>query len=1248
MFIPNTVQMPLPVAKVLNQLFDQLYQSTTSTSALNYSAALGSIANSYPEIWSETVLLQFDSLSPSTDAHKWVCLLTHLSSLQRFNVPELVDLCVTSIHSVDIDIRRASSLALRSLSQPELVISTLLSSLELHSVNFQIFDLLISLDTSSMSDEVLTYLIYLLTEESDLVLSQYLSSVCQTIVKVIEKKSSSPANIVTLWELVSPLCWSQALISSSTSAFLSDVVRASSALLCVLPSPPPPALHSVQTALMRAAIHARSHDQLVAVIGAIHILLSTKKLFYDDETVSSFVPILIDLGIAMGLAWTGSVQQCMLSLWADMSDRGISFLVHRLHATKLSLGDQFVCLTFLTATGKRSHDSLLDSIVASRPGEAFIRAALLDLIISSCASSVPVLDWVLAQCTMKDATSTPSSLRHYWFDNTPPSICTGPSLLNVQEKAQLCLPVLKSCRGFQDRLVVALRRMPVEGLDVLLANLDPVSDSSLSGEIAAWEFIRFDGCNGNLLARIFPQDPSFVQSVCETSLRVLKKLEKEMILNAFSLFSKTIEYLPDSFGEQILTECFTHHESMLIKYEPAEEIYFALGECIGTFSKSKFPEFLRIQTFLLKKKNRIFYSNETFWFCVSRIALGVSARIGGAQITPIFKPVYIDPCLLTLVEGNGIALVCTLRALCEIFESNPAPPGVIDAVLNVRGDVGPHALRALAAVADASATVAPEAYARGIQLALQYVATDQTVTSKALVALLRHSQDAWLSLGELSRAAQLAGLNGSDPHLRRLYLEVLIEMPVPSNLPVGISQLEYLLSLVPRLRDPATRQLAQPFWDKHMQVVPETYLPCLLTPNLLSPFTILAVQSCVTDACVESSVYLLELLNEIFSAQGSHIDSIEAARLTNLMIQRADNHVSVPVRRKILECVHTLSALHLDSTLKGLMTRESFTEGHVSTIKSILKVRRLCVGFLNFVGGLMVADNDPLAIQASRALLIAFEEAAPVVRKHAAVLFGTVWLFGTVHPAEEVALMEAWSKCVNDHSTFFQSETNASDLAFFLIPFAPRSLPLLTLLVPCVSAPVGAQIRDLWSNNLKISPHALSCLRALQARDPQLITPEIRSQVITYLSNDPTEGISNAIHLLEAIPNNLAMTLIKRIFDNETFSVFLTKVVPDTDLKVEISIRAYLSPSDSSLPNISYGILEWKSVLARYFDPLVSLSLPMVMEGAANASISIANKCSRFDRKHIIESILSVLKIHSLNEETRQRLVGSLGNLVFI
>ena len=1217
--------------KVVEHLLACLCSAGNPAAVASFSDSLAKVARVYPSTWSSATLEEFRKLNQASDQGRWIRLLSHISHLsvpvESEEIESISDMCITSVHSVDLNIRRASVSALVSIGRvhAKLVLTKLLLSLETHSVNFEIFEVLSLLCASKQDlDRILSLIKRLFLEEAELVLSQYLGAVCQTVAQVcfwsvrdcLANDSLDPIGnllreqrvasgllqplLCEMWELVSPLCWSKNLLAD---AALYDVVRASVSLIAVLPDSAcsSSAVHSIQTSLLRLAIHARTSHQLTCSIESIRILAIAGKMMEDEETVGAIVPILIDLGIGINplsflVKPVGPVQLAMQRLWQDMSSRGVTFLVNRIgHSHKLSLADRLVTLHYLEmgVQSRKRAGSLMDSLVScldhlcqvslkniSAEAEPLIHYALLQLIKQVLGSSltVPCWDYLLALCVLVDPSSAPSSLRSYWFSApTPSEQLSGPSMAGVRTLARWLLleefSLSPSSPVLSQRLVECMQQFPRTGMASLVrafvnTELVPLVNETRSGEVFAWAILsaqfnattceeeKLDSHLLQSLIRLLHSQlvgfeippiisnkptalllqsvlsvgpPRFVETVARTLLS-----RRVVCAASICLFQDCVDFLADSVGEEIFRATITACEKELAAMDVAP----ALGDCVGQFAHRRFPEFVRILNGLRNRRKAgvfgLLFSGgsqqvtDDVCVVIARFALGRSMEVCQhipGEIAPILNSVYLDPCLETLKAPSPPPqlLRATLISVGRFFACSP-PIGTLECnefltwllplCLSTDITIARSSLLAVASVAKAAPSVSLKNFDQTVQFAISVlvhgVVSFSTVdismyadridaVASTLIAVFRHAP-VWPGLSRLAQSTQLAGINGPLPILRLLVLEVFAKVSLAqcksiegnlrlcdcpevrqtSSLHVCGSWLEAVLVVVPRVRDPVTCEVAVGVLVALTGQMPVAltsvfglaqYFSPLLPSSLLPLFTLLCVRLS-SDACHDSALFVLELLNLVLAQRGSAIPPAESSRITARMFAQAEKHGTVAMQ--LQECIHTLSSVHLNSTLSELiasaiqvesqaaagLAKIVFSESQISVIQSIVKVRKMCIGFVNFMSDLMnnsevgnsggLVSRESLAAAAALAVGLSVPDSRvhAIVQKYAAVVLGTILIFPNPKDQLLQAFYSSFPSAPPDTNSipaiiaWFKTmpHTAASELANFLIPFLARKL----------------------------------------------------------------------------------------------------------------------------------------------------------------------------------------------------------------
>ena len=1269
--------------RVFDYLVAGLYESD------DYSESLSKLAAEYPFVWVETLLANFSVLNQADDSKKWIKLLLQISA--NVDDIEIVDLCVTSIHSVNVNIRKASVCALTQIGS-QIALSPLLVSLELFTVNLEVFAVLGAF-AGPLSPQILEFLLGLFTRDPELVMSQYLGAICDCVSVLISESSIDPALLVTAWELISPLCWSRSLIASKT--FLFEVIKATCCLCVRVPALEPAAVHSVQTALMRTSVHALTRTQLVLTIEAIHELLKGGKLFHCDETRNIFIPILIDLGITTQIATHAanalntpahdeppSVCTCMLSLWGDMTEDGVAFVLERVVSKKLSVADRTVCLVYLCASSNLGDSvcRVLEILIkqSSAPVESLATHFLLRLIERVGPHSGIVAEFVVDLVPLKAAVSALTSLHA------------------------------------DDQIVGKLLQFPQSGASELFSCLrEKIVSESAAGSLMAFALVT--GCVsdfGRLTALLLPgvnvgpsnvnDKPHFLRSIVlpASPLQFMESMARALLLQVGGIpfFEICIDFLPNATGEEIYLSAISNQTD-----------YMAMGACLGQFAHTKFPEYLRIISRLKPPKNAGFFRNlfanqntineQIRKFNIARISLGESAKKSvrfASEIAPIYQSHYLDPCVETLLHGGEDSSVfCTLTALKNLYSvpgtGLPTPPSLLNAILPLctTSAMCEPALLALAAVISGAQSLSAVHFDQAVQFSLsaltrgvdsfatidtqQYTLRLEAV-SDCIAAAMKHVASPYLGLSRLAQSVQLSGINGPLPVLRILVLQMysrVVHLVHTGTTDGAITAelLETLLVLVPRTRDPVTEELAMHTIERFVPVCGSfTQFFVGVSTNLLPLFVQLCIQLS-SDSCHESAVFILHILNSVLAVRGSEIPSNQSAQLISRMFAHSEKH-SVAIGPNIQECIHTLSLAHLNSTLAELISHP-VGPTQVAVIESLVRVPRMCVGFINYMSDL-INNSSSQQTAAAEALTIAFrvKEVREFASKYSAVICGTILLYerNSQKNSTDCALWDAFIVCIgspttfNDHLDMYmnsQTGQNLTDLANFFVPFmlrtgreqqrkiAAQCLSRISATVPLISVR-DAFLTVLSSNDPSLGNVCLEGLRNLTS----IFTEETLKQIFPHCAVY-TEKCLQIIHAVNAWESTLLDNVSTFIHAYECEPIIYTvisqmckmastdfKKLVDTRIWVEIKIRNAPCLSDVeavATRDLKLTVNDFDTVIRPYFATTPG-------GGPTRAAIQIANE-NPDCRNRILLIVLAAVNRQSQNK-SRDQMIESLGDIV--
>lgn len=1190
--------MSVPVGKVLDHLLESLLRSESEIRTLVLCESISKVAKVYPEEWCGSVCVLFSRLEPSSNQSEWTRLLGHIETIRPFPLMDpnlmgpIIEYGVTSLHSVDSDMRRESMRALRAIASvnPYPVLTKVSFCLKIYSLNDEIIELLNFFAKSTRETASLCKLLQLF----QMLLSEDLkpehiggvaSCVAAASNAVGSMEGSDLRNIcMSLFDKLHPLCWKKNLMSSSA---LFGVYEAVVCIMCSCLAndiqPTDPKWTPIQSGVVRLLVSTRSLSDLVSVLNTVRVMAINECFLTTPESVSSAIPILIDVGISLGPLTLlnpdpPAPAAALLKLFGDMTDKGRDFLIDRVSmASKLSLLDKLVSIIFLHSALSKGHDhesfkssavqidqlvSCIDALCVSS-AEPFLNMAIL-MLLTRCALdmnnfllTVPMIDFVISLAVMDPVSEAPSSLRAYWFSSAQQRSCSqkeangGPSSSLVREYARKTLFDLSTLRNQDAKLVIKQRildalthRLNVCGLFELLTALSNVTNS-ISNHSKCIEILTFalvvlgPDSVGPFLSLFRPglelRDVATFQSVVG-SLEAGERQEIFELLLSKKIFSKCdiltcLHYASEIAGSlsvgaaRAIVHCVQtcDQELMEIMSMKTHLVLSVFGDLITSL---EFPEFQVVQSDLnqlvSKSKSRLIVlmglkKNSTdLVFSIARTALGYAALKYPAEIiSPVLQSQFLDPCVSTLNEalasGSGAAgslpVIVTLESLAQILNSvseylidNAFLNSLMSLILPLvvfHGDgttVPLTALNALKASASVSGrknfSISTKNFDHAIQFSVSVlvhgISTFSTIdtdiykdridaVSNLLVSVLGHSFNKWLGLSRLGQLLSIAGSNSPLPILRavtmRVFAEVSTQILASDDVKKNCMQwIECLVVVIPRTKDPVTicyaETLMNLFVGNPHTAISDILSDIQLVPNqyLFATFQLMLHAS--NDAHHESAVYILQLLNQVMGARAQALSAPETASLVSLMFVSAEKSLAA-LQNEILRCIHTLSSIHLASSLKEIITAVIDSDGNMTdsqqeAIRAIAKEKNLLLEFVNFVVDLInnsaPASDGCLAREpliASKALQLALsvdDSLVPaMVSKFAPELVATALLLHANTNASDLIHQiflnlnvllpscESPERIVSLFAETCQDEKQIETLVNFTIPFLKRN-----------------------------------------------------------------------------------------------------------------------------------------------------------------------------------------------------------------
>jgi hypothetical protein len=716
--------MTVAVSKAINHLFDRLLEENTVVEEANaISESVGNIATAYPTVWCESTKTRLSQIKPSSQQLGWSRMLCVFSTCRPFPVlPDsdlepIVELCTTSIFSVDVGVRTAGLIGLKAIasSNSRIVLAKIAFSLKIYTLNNHVVDLLEYLGTvlnDSVQVKKLLNLIYMLFSEEGAVREDLLGDLACCIAPCC--LPAQQETLSKLSELLTPMCWRKDLVASGSSSLFGLFKAVSSMMTVVPPFGGAGTIHAVQSGVLRLLVHTKNAEELIKALETVKILTTSGNMLVSEEMCNACIPILIDIGIAVGpLALLGAVdtsrtvQRALHEVWLFMSARGTAFILDRAtQASQLSTVDRVVTLVFLnwaiqgnSITAQRADvlvsciDQLcsITGIDASLP---YLSMCVLELVASSCCKipsfllTVPIIDFVIGLAILPKASTEPSTIKTYLFSSSSDVGATGPSQCAVQERAQTVLVLLSEAAGkdslpaLRERsLDTVIKKLPIAGLESLVKTLigigDPIKDTG-GPHLLYWAHVHLE--NPALMAEltklVVPHSTTLskslhapvIESMFEFSLS-RKFLEKTgRVLRAFEISRDVlVPILPDGCGGRTLIQCLQKCDQELVSLAAStmgEEQKFVttLGSLVGRLPFAEFQHVMNEMTaFLGKSRNRLVVlmglkkNSSEIIFAILRAALGfsVSSTTKLSELVPVLHDMYLLPCYETIREIRG-------------------------------------------------------------------------------------------------------------------------------------------------------------------------------------------------------------------------------------------------------------------------------------------------------------------------------------------------------------------------------------------------------------------------------------------------------------------------------------------------------------------------------------------------------------------------------------------------------------------
>ena len=725
--------MSAAVQQVFNRLFDSLVSEATSSSTPPSASSIGKIASVYPQIWCKTTKSRLDALKPSTSPLQWIALLGHISACVPFpcvplsDLEPLIEYSVTSIFSVDERIRVVGFSSLRSIStlSPDAVLAKLAFSLKIYAPNAQVLSLLESLIVVSRENaKRIHQLLLMLLSEEEAVHADLIGSVAECVASAALSATAQAEKqlLADLLEALLPMCWRQDLMNSRS---IFGIFKAVAALLTVLPDRT--ALRSVQSGVMRLLVSTKSEENLKSVIETVKILVSCELFCETDETVSACVPILIDIGIAIGplavLQADGPVPAALALLWRSMTDAGVQFLTIRLMG-ELSVTDKLVSMVYFTAAlaGRRAAGNCaelsaqcIDQLCSQMnpvKAEPYLVSAVLELVKTTGRVSESTVQFLIAAVTNETSDNVPSSIRQYWFSPSSGSGDSGPSKLAVRAQACSVLTILAESAKDGAALILtqvteAMKKFPSSGVDCLVSCLVKVRRGAapLPPEVVVWSHLNCEDravlteLTGSSLDVYLERigDDKFSEQVveCLLSKPVVERLSGGGVMSALAVARSLIRVAPEGAMRRAVLQCLQRSDQDLIRVGSAIVEPFAI--LLGELGKHRFSDFTAIVSemtiFLSKTKHRLIVifglkkNSSELVSCIVRASLGYAAPYcPPAEVTDRL----VSPCLETLKELMSVKSViaptselvaATLGAVERVFQAATAA-AVVSSAMN--------------------------------------------------------------------------------------------------------------------------------------------------------------------------------------------------------------------------------------------------------------------------------------------------------------------------------------------------------------------------------------------------------------------------------------------------------------------------------------------------------------------------------------------------------------------------------------
>ena len=1049
------------VEKVLEHLFSSLTGSSESASRTNVlSASISKIAKEYPQEWCVSLVSQFSRLEPAANKAEWICLLSHISEISPFPsmdaqwLETIIDRSVTSLHSVDQGMRVASFSALRTISSRNAspVLAKVCFSLKIYALNGEILDLLKILteeahDISELEKLLKLYQMLLCDDLHPDHLGRLGTCISQAF---LSGQASELSPIYkSLYEQLFPLCWKQNLMNSSALFGIFEAV------ITIIPNDEISSLASLQNGIVRLLVCTRSVADLVSILGTVRIMASKNQFLVTNESVSSAIPILIDIGISLGplslLSPNPSAAvSALLNLFSDMTEKGRSFLLDRISmASKLSLLDRLVSIIFLShsivpATSAELLVTCIDSLCAKQTQEeAYMNLAILNLLFESAKTvknfqlTVPMVDFVIKLAVMDPVTDSPSSLRQYWFSMKTTSDLEeyGPSSSAVREIARdvlIKLSLEKEGPVLQERVLEKVAELQECGLKHLLKCLPEASISNHPKWVEIFTFVSIVWSDHEADESVVPGSSSKLKfKGFVDSLEVSVKEEIFAFLLSKKMFercdiTKCVEYANLVFPHQtglatrVIMDCVENAEQEILQQimssglTQSQSIDFLsfFGNLISSLSFSEFQTLqVQLNQLILKSRSRLVVfmglkrsSSDLLLFLIARTGLGAF------NFDPLHTLQFLDPCVETLKEvvmdetdgrksnlaPDSLPVIVTLETLAKILSrqieaentylnnlmSLVLPLVVFQGESATGASVPLTSLKAMEVCAKISKvenfSISTKNFQHSIQFAVSVlvhgISSFSTIdtalyadriaaTSTLLISVLSHSFNVWLGLSRLAQLLSAAGTNSPLPILRAVTMEVFAQVARQCLVRKStdcMQWLECLVVVIPRTKDPVTTEISFPLMNLFADKLNGDDIFQLTDPEvvpddcLVGCAQLLLHASC--DAHHESAIFVLSILNALLSQRGHSISQLETANLVSHMFSLAEK--SGTVQSEILQCVHALCSIHLNSSLKEIVHAAvetgNISESQQEAIRAIAKEKKLLVGFVSFMNDLMI------------------------------------------------------------------------------------------------------------------------------------------------------------------------------------------------------------------------------------------------------------------------------------------------------